>query len=131
MYSASQSHVTDPTSRAAHMTADYKQRGTLTVVTGCAGYLAVFLGVLFMAVAAVFLFFFRNQIGPLFVDDARVGGEVAGVAPICAAYQMPDGVYGVASGVLRCTPLQNSLFIIILSCVPIIGYVCRTVLALG
>ena len=54
-----------------------------------------------MTLAAIFLFFFRNQIGPLFVDDARVGREVAGVAPICAAYQMPDGVYGVASGVLR------------------------------
>ena len=66
------------------------------------GYLAVLLGVLFMALAAIFLFFFRNDIGPLFVDDARVGREVAGVAPICAAYQMPDGIYGVASGVLRC-----------------------------
>ena len=54
-----------------------------------------------MALAAIFLFGFRNDIGPLFVDDARVGREVAGVAPICAAYQMPDGVYGVASGVLR------------------------------
>lgn len=54
-----------------------------------------------MTLAAIFLFFFRNQIGPLFVNDAHVGAEVAGVAPICAAYQMPDGVYGVASGVLR------------------------------
>ena len=71
--------------------------------------MAVFLGVLFMALAAVFLFFFRNQIGPLFVDDARVGREVAGVAPICAAYQMPDGVYGVASGVLRCSFLHCSV----------------------
>ena len=54
-----------------------------------------------MAIAAILLFSFRNDIGPLFVDDAQVGREVAGVAPICAAYQMPDGVYGVASGVLR------------------------------
>ena len=87
---------------------DFNYTWSLTAITklscllGCAGYLAVFLGVLFMALAALFLFFFRNQIGPLFVDDGRVGGEVAGVAPICAAYQMPDGVYGVASGVLRC-----------------------------
>ncbi|KAL3156932.1 hypothetical protein ABBQ38_001194 [Trebouxia sp. C0009 RCD-2024] len=73
------------------------------------GYLAVLLGVLFMTLAAIFLFFFRNQIGPLFVDDARVGREVAGVAPICAAYQMPDGVYGVASGVLRGLGRQASL----------------------
>ena len=92
------------------MVINCKLRGALTVVVGCAGYLAVFLGVLFMAIAAVFLFFFRNQIGPLFVDDARVGREVAGVAPICAAYQMPDGVYGVASGVLRCSFLQASHF---------------------
>ncbi len=66
-----------------------------------AGYLSVLLGVLFMAAAAIVLFVFRYQIGPLFVDDARVRQEVAGVAPICAAYQIPDGIYGVSSGVLR------------------------------
>ena len=54
-----------------------------------------------MSGACVFLFTFRYHIGPLFVDDARVTQEVAGVAPICAAYQVPDGIYGVASGVLR------------------------------
>jgi len=65
------------------------------------GYLSVLLGVLFMAAAAIVLFVFRYDIGPLFVDDARVRQEVAGVAPICAAYQIPDGIYGVSSGVLR------------------------------
>ncbi len=65
------------------------------------GYLSVLLGVLFMAAAAIVLFVFRFDIGPLFVDDARVRQEVAGVAPICAAYQIPDGIYGVSSGVLR------------------------------
>ena len=54
-----------------------------------------------MALAAIFLLAFRNDIGPLFVDDVYVGREVAGVVPICAAYQMPDGIYGVSSGVLR------------------------------
>lgn len=66
-----------------------------------AGYLSVLLGVVFMAAAAVVLFVFRFEIGPLFVNDARVRQEVAGVAPICAAYQIPDGIYGVSSGVLR------------------------------
>ena len=65
------------------------------------GYLSVLLGVLFMAAAAIVLIVFRFDIGPLFVDDARVRQEVAGVAPICAAYQIPDGIYGVSSGVLR------------------------------
>ncbi|DBA68436.1 TPA: hypothetical protein ACH3X2_013734 [Trebouxia sp. C0005] len=73
------------------------------------GYLSVLLGVLFMAAAAIVLFVFRYDIGPLFVDDARVRGEVAGVAPICAAYQIPDGIYGVSSGVLRGLGRQASL----------------------
>ncbi|DBA68437.1 TPA: hypothetical protein ACH3X2_013734 [Trebouxia sp. C0005] len=71
------------------------------------GYLSVLLGVLFMAAAAIVLFVFRYDIGPLFVDDARVRGEVAGVAPICAAYQIPDGIYGVSSGVLRSAVLTH------------------------
>ncbi|DBB06227.1 hypothetical protein WJX82_010050 [Trebouxia sp. C0006] len=73
------------------------------------GYLSVLLGVLFMAAAAIVLFVFRFDIGPLFVDDARVRQEVAGVAPICAAYQIPDGIYGVSSGVLRGLGRQASL----------------------
>ena len=44
---------------------------------------------------------FRFDIGPLFVHDDRVMREVATVTPICAGYQVPDGIYGVASGVLR------------------------------
>ncbi|DBA92170.1 hypothetical protein WJX77_011744 [Trebouxia sp. C0004] len=73
------------------------------------GYLSVLLGALFMAAAAIVLLVFRYYIGPLFVDDARVRQEVAGVAPICAAYQIPDGIYGVSSGVLRGLGRQASL----------------------
>ena len=65
------------------------------------GWLAVGLCVIFMAGACIVLLVFRFDIGPLFVHDPRVTREVATVTPICAGYQMPDGLYGVASGVLR------------------------------
>ena len=44
---------------------------------------------------------FRRRIGPLFVDDLSVTQQVAQVAPICAAYQVFDGIAGTSSGVLR------------------------------
>lgn len=67
----------------------------------CAGYVAVALGCSFTTLEALGILVFKNRIGPLFVDDARVSHEVASVAPICAGYQVTDGIYGVASGVLR------------------------------
>ncbi|DBB14879.1 TPA: hypothetical protein ACH3X3_004480 [Trebouxia sp. C0006] len=66
-----------------------------------AGYVAVALGCSFTTLEAAGILIFKNRIGPLFVDDARVSREVASVAPICAGYQVTDGIYGVASGVLR------------------------------
>ncbi len=68
---------------------------------GHAGYVAVALGCSFTTLEAAGILIFKNRIGPLFVDDARVSREVASVAPICAGYQVTDGIYGVASGVLR------------------------------
>ena len=65
------------------------------------GYVAVALGCSFTTLEALGILVFKNRIGPLFVDDARVSQEVASVAPICAGYQVTDGIYGVASGVLR------------------------------
>ena len=66
-----------------------------------AGWLAVGLCVIFMTGACIVLAVFRWDIGPLFVHDDHVTQEVAAVAPICAGYQVPDGIYGVSSGVLR------------------------------
>ena len=67
-----------------------------------AGYVAVALGAVFMMGAGLFISLFRQHIGPLFVDDGAVSREVAAVAPICAGYQIFDGIAGTASGVLRC-----------------------------
>ncbi|DBB01927.1 TPA: hypothetical protein ACH3X1_000519 [Trebouxia sp. C0004] len=72
-------------------------------------YVAVALGCSFTTLEAAGILIFKNRIGPLFVDDARVSREVASVAPICAGYQVTDGIYGVASGVLRGLGRQASL----------------------
>lgn len=55
-----------------------------------------------MSGSGLFISLFRQGIGPLFVDDLGVSQEVARVAPICAAYQVFDGIAGTSSGVLRC-----------------------------
>lgn len=52
--------------------------------------------------SGLFISLFRQRIGPLFVDDLDVTQEVAHVAPICAGYQIFDGIAGTSSGVLRC-----------------------------
>lgn len=67
-----------------------------------AGFLSVALGALFMSGSGLFISLFRQRIGPLFVDDLSVTQQVARVAPICAAYQIFDGIAGTSSGVLRC-----------------------------
>ena len=67
-----------------------------------AGFLSVALGALFMSGSGLFISSFRRHIGPLFVDDLSVTQQVARVAPICAAYQVFDGIAGTSSGVLRC-----------------------------
>ena len=67
-----------------------------------AGFLSVALGALFMSGSGLFISLFRQRIGPLFVDDLDVTQEVALVAPICAGYQIFDGIAGTSSGVLRC-----------------------------
>ena len=54
-----------------------------------------------MAASGLFISLFRQQIGPLFVDDLGVTQQVAQVAPICAGYQIFDGIAGTSSGVLR------------------------------
>ncbi len=54
-----------------------------------------------MSGSGLFISLFRQGIGPLFVDDLGVTREVARVAPICAAYQVFDGIAGTSSGVLR------------------------------
>ena len=54
-----------------------------------------------MSGSGLFISLFRQGIGPLFVDDLGVSREVARVAPICAAYQVFDGIAGTSSGVLR------------------------------
>lgn len=70
--------------------------------TASAGFLSVALGALFMSGSGLFISLFRHHIGPLFVDDLSVTQQVARVAPICAAYQVFDGIAGTSSGVLRC-----------------------------
>ncbi|DBA94578.1 hypothetical protein WJX77_010461 [Trebouxia sp. C0004] len=74
-----------------------------------AGFLSVALGALFMAGSGLFISLFRQRIGPLFVDDLDVTSEVAKVAPICAGYQIFDGIAGTSSGVLRGLGRQASL----------------------
>ena len=54
-----------------------------------------------MSGSGLFISCFRQRIGPLFVDDLGVTTEVARVAPICAGYQIFDGIAGTSSGVLR------------------------------
>ncbi|KAA6429172.1 MAG: hypothetical protein FRX49_00568 [Trebouxia sp. A1-2] len=74
-----------------------------------AGFLSVALGAIFMAGSGLFISLFRQRIGPLFVDDLDVTREVAKVAPICAGYQIFDGIAGTSSGVLRGLGRQASL----------------------
>ena len=54
-----------------------------------------------MGLACLLLATQRWRIGPAYVDDAEVAAQVAAVAPISAVYQIPDGIYCLASGVLR------------------------------
>lgn len=54
-----------------------------------------------MSGSGLFISLFRHHIGPLFVNDLSVTQQVARVAPICAAYQVFDGIAGTSSGVLR------------------------------
>lgn len=54
-----------------------------------------------MGLACLLLATLRWRIGPAYVDDAEVAAQVAAVAPISAVYQIPDGIYCLASGVLR------------------------------
>ena len=66
-----------------------------------AGYVATVTGTAFMGLACLLLATLRWRIGPAYVDDAEVAAQVAAVAPISAVYQIPDGIYCLASGVLR------------------------------
>lgn len=94
-----------------------KQSQISRVVFGHAGYVAVALGAVFMMGAGLFISLFRQHIGPLFVDDGAVSREVAAVAPICAGYQIFDGIAGTASGVLRyCCYAQAHMHAICKAC---------------
>ncbi len=70
-----------------------------------------------MSGSGLFITFFRQRIGPLFVDDLDVTQEVARVAPICAGYQIFDGIAGTSSGVLRYASLpQDAVRHLLLQC---------------
>ena len=71
---------------------------TLSTSHPCAGFICVALGTGFLALVAVLLFALRNVIGSWFVDDPAVQRAVASIAPIAAAYQLPDGILGAAGG---------------------------------
>ena len=66
-----------------------------------AGVLCVATGTLFLSIAGILIFALRWRIGAWFVDDPKVVGAVASIAPIAALYQFPDGILGTAGGVLR------------------------------
>lgn len=77
------------------------QASGLNVRVCAAGFVSVALGAIFMTGAGLFISVFRHHIGPLFVNDLAATREVAAVAPICAGYQIFDGIAGTSSGVLR------------------------------
>jgi MATE family multidrug resistance protein len=66
-----------------------------------AGWTALAIGVGFMAIAALSFLLAPTVIIRLFTDDATVVATGVGLLAIAAAFQMFDGMQGVATGILR------------------------------
>ncbi|BDA44364.1 probable multidrug and toxin extrusion protein 1 [Coccomyxa sp. Obi] len=65
------------------------------------GYVCIALCMMFELVTCSLIFGFRHRLGYLFVDDEDVVALVSKIAVLAAVYQLPDGVYGTVSGILR------------------------------
>ncbi|CAK0774062.1 hypothetical protein CVIRNUC_004130 [Coccomyxa viridis] len=63
----------------------------------------------FECVTAILILSLRSVIGYLFVNDEDVVHLVSKIAILAAVYQLPDGLYGVTSGVLRGLGMQPTL----------------------
>lgn len=66
-----------------------------------AGWTALALGAAFMATAGVFMVAFPRPLSALFTDDAGVIALASRLMLLAAAFQLFDGLQGVATGALR------------------------------
>jgi multidrug resistance protein, MATE family len=66
-----------------------------------AGLIGIALGAAFMSASAVLFLFFRRPLVAVFSEDANVIELGASLLVIAAAFQLFDGVQGVAAGALR------------------------------
>ncbi|WP_165251507.1 MATE family efflux transporter [Paludisphaera soli] len=68
---------------------------------GRAGWTALALGAAFMTTAGLTLVTFPGPLIGLFTDDPRVVATASGLVLVAAAFQLFDGLQGVATGALR------------------------------
>jgi MATE family multidrug resistance protein len=62
---------------------------------------ALLFSILFGCLNSAFFFIFKNQLGYLFSSDENVISLVAKVLPLCALFQVADGVASVGGGIIR------------------------------
>lgn len=94
-----------------------------------AGWTALALGSAFMATAGVFMVAFPRPLSALFTDDAGVIAMASRLMLLAAAFQLFDGLQGVATGALRGagdtrTPMIYTLFCYWLVGLPLGWYLC-------
>ena len=76
------------------------------VAARAAGWCAVLLGGLSMAVCAVAIAAARGRLARIFIDDAAVQRAVSAIAPLGASSEVFDGIFGTAQ--VRQRPPHNS-----------------------
>lgn len=76
-----------------------------------AAAVSVLAGAAWMAACALLILVFRKGVGVAFVGsrDVDVVNLVAAIAPVCAVFQVADGVLGTCNGVLRACGRQSLL----------------------
>lgn len=65
------------------------------------GFAAIWIGIIWMALASVVLIIFRKDFPPLFKDDPEVVALATSLIIFAAIFQVSDGVQAVALGALR------------------------------
>jgi MATE family multidrug resistance protein len=66
-----------------------------------AAWLNVACGVSFMSLSGVAIALSRDNIGKIFTSDPQVIAAISSIAPICALFQVLDGLQGTGAGALR------------------------------
>jgi multidrug resistance protein, MATE family len=93
-----------------------------------AGIVSVAMAIAFMTFTALMFFFFGAPLASLLSTDAEVIAGAASLLAIAAAFQLSDGVQGVASGALRGAADTHATFLIHLAAHWGIGVPCLVIL---